>query len=263
VLTGLDIEVISQYSPSKLWEVERLIAYPITDESIQEYSNQFYTNLKIACVSQSCFPAVGRLEWGLIDVWSEAELGYHVPETLGWSADENIFYFYDAILPDGCQPFGGFQGNLRRIDLRSGKVEQIPLTWTGGITISPDSRRVSYYDRWTAEVGIYDLESGEEEIWPFDLLTEDDYWYAGDFVWSPDSQSFLFRILHGDPCFPTGTSIHRVDLQNTGIQTILQEYGKFYDIVEWVDVNRVLLDGEREQQWWLDQNTGVLTAKTD
>jgi hypothetical protein len=259
VLTELEIDITTWYSPDDLWEVKRVLAHPISDASQLKYDNQFYTYYKITCQGPSCSPVSG-IEHVLVDEWNPGELGYAIPETLGWSGGERFFYFYDSIIPDGCQPLGGFQDNLRRVDLHSGDVDTIPVEMTGGLSLSPDSQYASFYDKEEMEIGIFDLENHEEKRIPFELPPEVEDWFAGNFTWSPDGKSFLFIIKYGDACFPSGTSIRRVDLQANRLHTLLDEDGLLYGIIDWSDPNRVLLAGEGGEEWWLDPFTGRLMA---
>jgi hypothetical protein len=259
VLTELEIDITSQYSPDNPWEVKRILAYPVTEVSQLKYDNQYYKYFKITCWAPACSPETG-LEHILVNKWTVWGMGYSIPATLGWSGDEKFFYFFDIIIPDGCQPLGGFQENLRRVDLQSGSVEPILLKVIGGLNLSPDSRYASFYDQEGMEIGIYDLINHAEKRIPFELPPEVEYWYAGDFTWSPNGNSFLFRIQYGDPCFPTGTSIRRVDLQGNRMHTLLDEDEHLYSIIEWSDPDRILLAGEGGTQWQLDRFTGELTG---
>lgn len=247
VLTELSIERTRDFSPHGpcLWE--RLLASSISDAARQKYDNQFFTYVKVACEE----------EWVLVQEWKEQNLGYSIPELLSWSVDGKYVYFYDAVIPDGCQPLGGFQQNLRQVELATGNIRSIPLNWTGGMALSPDSTRLVYYDWESMEAGAYNLVSQEEQRIPFELPEPMEFWYAGNFTWSPDGQSALFVIRYGSPCFPTGSSVRRVDIQKNDVSTLVDNIDPTVEIVEWTNPDRVLISREGETLW-LDPVSGSL-----
>ena len=237
-------------------EWSRTLAWPILEAASLKYDNQFFTYVTISCGNQAT-------PWVLVDKWTEAGLGYSIPALLGWSMDGQYVYFYDAIIPDGCQPIGGFQQDLRQVDLATGSILSIPISWTGGIALSADTTRLIYYDRQKVEVGVYDLASGEEQRFSFALPKSIDDWFAGDFTWSPDGQSALFIIQYGDPCFPTGVSVRRVDLQRNethdldNVSILLERQDTTLSILEWAQAERVMISMEGDT-WWLYPDSGNL-----
>lgn len=247
VLTELSIDKTRENSPNGRCVWERLLASSTSEAAQRKYDHQFFTYVKVTCEE----------EWILVQEWKEQNLGYSIPELLGWSVDGKYVYFYEAVIPDGCQPLGGFQQNLRQVELATGNIRPIPLTWTGGITLSPDATKLVYYDRERVAVGVYHLVSREEQRIPFELPEQIEYWYAGNFTWSADGQSALFIINYGDACFPTGSSIRRVDIQNNEVSTVVDTIGQTLLIVEWTDPARVLISREGEELW-LDPFSGSL-----
>lgn len=242
VLTEMSISTTRYYSADRRCEAEQLVAHP-KDASRQKYGNRYFAYLTASC---------GGPELVLVDQWFEGGLGYPIPKVVGWSRDTRFLYFVDSIIPDGCSPAGGIQGDLRRVDLESGEIEPIPLDMTLGMMISPDSRNLIFYNPEGATLGLYNLESGEVKSISFDAGTgNDDYWYAGDFTWSPDSQSALFVLFYGDACFPSGTSIRKVDLRQAAVQTLIDKDERIFGIEDWVDPNQVLLSSG-EEIWWMD-----------
>lgn len=239
VLTELSIAKTREFSPNGhcLWE--QLLAFSTSEATARKYDNQFFTYVKVTC----------EQEWVLVEEWKEQNLGYSIPELLGWSVDGAYVYFYDAVIPDGCQPLGGFQQNLRQVELATGAIRAIPLTWRGGMALSPDSTRLVYYEQESMEVGVYNLVSEEDQRIHFELPKQMEYWYAGNFTWSPDGQSALFVIRYGDPCFPTGSSIRRVDIQMNNVSTLVDNNDPTLFIVEWTNPDRVLISSEGQKLW--------------
>jgi len=253
VLTELSIDTEIKYSPDRgIKEWQRLMAYPTTESAGRKYGSQFFAYVTL----HNALPE--DKTWVLVDKWQEWGFGYPIPELLGWSADNQSLYFYDAHIPDGCQPPGGFQADLRQVDLATGGIHPIPISWTGGIALSPDTTRVIYYDHETTEVGVYDIIAQQEKRIPFELPTGLEYWYAGDFTWSPDGQSAIFIIQYGDPCFPSGYSLRRVYFQLDEITTLLEVENQFLSIVGWSQPDKVLVSIDNVQQV-LDPVTGKLS----
>jgi len=246
VLTELTIDKEEKYSPDRgIGEWVRLMAFPTTESATQKYGTQFFTLLTL-------HGTLNGPTWVLVDKWQEWQFGYPVPDLLGWSTDNQYLYFYDSHIPDGCQPLGGFQQDLRRVDRNTGAIQLIPIKWTGGMTLSPDTTKVIYYDQQSIEVGIYDLNEGKEQRIPFTLPSGLDIWYAGEFTWSPDGQNALFIIQYGDPCMSRDLSLRRVNLANNQIIKLLE--GEI-SILQWKDTNRVLISKD-SINYWLDPMAG-------
>ena len=186
-------------------------------------------------------------------------VGLSSNQPLSWSVDSQYLYYYDRIIPDGCQPIGGFQQDLRQVNLNHGTIRSFPITWTGGMAISPDFSKVIYYDRQAVDVGIYDLSEQQEQRISFDLPVGLESWFAGDFTWSPDGKSSIFIIEYGDSCFPSGVSLRRVDPQANKVTTLLERENQTLSILGWSEPNKVLILINKEQQV-LDPITGMLST---
>jgi len=254
VLTELSIEKETKYSPDRgIKEWQRLMAFPTTESAARKYGSQFFTYVTLS----NAFPE--QKTWVLVEKWQEWGFGYPIPELLGWSADNQSLYFYDAHIPDGCQPIGGFQQDLIQVELASGGIHPIPISWTGGMTLSPDTTKMIYYDYPTVEVGIYDTVAHRQQRIPFELPAGLESWYAGDFTWSPNGGSALFVIEYGDACFPTGASLRRVDPQANKVTTLLEREKQYLSILSWSEPDKVLISIDKVQQV-LDPLTGKLST---
>ncbi len=251
VLTELSIDQAHEYSPNGNCEWKRIVASP-SDEINDKYANQFFTYVTVTCANQD-------KPWVLEQKWTEQGLGYPLTSLLAWSADGRYAYYYDQIIPDGCPPVGGFQQDLRQVDLDTGAIHSFPITWTGGMALSPDSTKVIYYDHQAADVGIFDLTAQNEQRVSFDLPAGLDSWFAGDFTWSPDGQSAIFIISYGDACFPTGVSLRHVDLRANKVRTLLEGEIQAISIIDWIAPEQVLISINGEQEI-LDLQTGEISA---
>ena len=250
VLTELSIEKETKYSPDQgIKEWQRLMAFPTTESAGRKYGSQFFTYVTL----HNALPE--DKTWVLVENWQEWGFGYPVPNLLGWSVNGKYLYFYDSLIPDGCQPLGGFQRDLRQVDLSTGTIHPFAISWTGGMALSPDSTRVIYYERQSAEVGIYDLFGQKEQRIPIDLPEGLQDWEAGDFTWSPDGGSAVFIIQYGDACLPTGASLRRVDLGTSEVTTLLERQKQFLSILSWSQPDKVLVSIDKVPQM-LDPVTG-------
>ncbi|PKO04357.1 MAG: hypothetical protein CVU41_17560 [Chloroflexi bacterium HGW-Chloroflexi-3] len=244
VLTDLSIEVTHEYSPTGYCDWKRIIGWS-TDF---KYNNQFFTYATITCVNQD-------KPWVLVESWAEQGLGYPLTSLLGWSTDEKYAYFYDKIIPDGCQPRGSFGRGLYQVDLNTGTIKSYPVDQTRGISLSPDASMIVFYDHQMSEVIIYNLLDQYEKHIAFDIPSGMDNWGAGDFTWSPDGQKIIFIIDYGDACFVSGVSLRLIDTQTSKVTTLLERENQTLSVVEWSESNKILLSIDNEQQI-LDLTTG-------
>ncbi len=251
VLTELSIEEAHSYSPDGYCEWKRILANPLTEAAQLKYANKFLIAITLLCGNQDH-------PWILDFKWAEQGPGYLLTSLLGWSADNKYLYLYDAVIPDGCQPIGGFQQSLRRVTRQTGEQLSIPISLTGGMALSPDTSRVIYYDWQKMQVGIYDLVNMEEQRIPFSLPQGLQDWFAGDFTWSPDGQSAVFLIQYGDACFPTAYSLRKVDPQTNTVITVLERENQTVSILSWNAPDKILLSIDKEQQV-LDPLTGKIS----
>jgi hypothetical protein len=250
VLTEFTLDIEEKYSPDRgIGEWVRLITNP-SERAVGKYNNQFYTFLTLHN---------GDMSYVLENKWQEMQIGYSVPDLLGWSIDNRYLYFYDSIIPDGPQPLGGFQQDLRRVDRNTGAIHPIPISWTGGMALSPDTTKVIYYDQQAIEVGVYDFDEGREQRIPFELPAGLDIWYAGDFTWSPNGRYALFLIQYGNPATSIDLSLRRVNLVSNKITT-LQEGD--ISIVEWKGTNEVLITRDKID-YWLNPITGEVSLVSE
>jgi hypothetical protein len=253
VFSDLSITKEQHNSPDGLCVWEKLIAYPSAELAVGRYEGKFFNYVTVTCYQP------GEKKWEVVKEWREMGLGYSVPDLLGWAGDGHSLYFHDSIIPDGCQPLGGFQQNLRELDLVTGEIVAFSLQFTGGLALSPDTHQVVYYDREPMVLGVFNFETGTEQRVPFDVPEQITYWDAGQFTWSPNSQNVLFQIRYGDPCFPTGTSIRLADFERDEIRILVEESDPEIRIVAWSEPDRVLI-ARGEAQVWLDPLSGKLDA---
>ncbi len=254
VFSDLTVETQKLYSPNGRCTWDRLQASSLTESATRKYDNQFYIRVSLACVLGNEFREVN---WVLVDEWKPQGLGYSIPTVLGWSADGGKLYFHDEIIPDGCQPIGGWQENFRQVDLETGNITLLFPELKSGASMSPDTTRLVYYDVQNKDVGVYAFASGEVQHTPLFFPDPPVYWGVGDFTWSPDGESVLFVMVYGDACNPSGASIQKLDVAKGDIRMKWISTVRTASIVEWVDPVRVLIIIGQEQHM-LDPISGDL-----
>jgi hypothetical protein len=126
------------------------------------------------------------------------------------------------------------------------------------MVLSPDTTKVIYYDHQKTEVGVYDLVANVEYRFPIELPKSIDQWFAGNFTWSPNGQNAVFIIQYGDPCFPTGVSVRRVDLPTELVRILLEKKDQAVSIVGWTELDEVSISLGGEI-WWLNPVSGDLS----
>jgi hypothetical protein len=250
-LAKFEVVTATSISPDGEWVVEKMMAFPT--ERSAEYGEVYLAFLKVAS-------ADGRAGWVVVDEWSHFGLGYPQPEVLGWSLDGRYLYMADVVFPDGCPPPGGWQEDLRRVDLQDGQVELLTPGWSGPLALSPLVDRVAAFDRETSEVILIDLKTQEEQRLPFEPGT-DGYWDAGGFVWSPAGNALAFTVLQGDFCGPPSTSILRVHLPSGSIRMLVEKDERAFFTQAWELAGKILLVDKFGQDWQLDLTTGELARK--
>jgi len=253
ILKDLNIDKEWKPSPNGMCVWERLLGYTNTEVASIKYNNQIFEYVTV-----SCGPEPKKLV--IVDQWAEGGLGYSIPALLGWSVDENYLYFNDAVIPDGCQPLGGYQKDLRKVNLASGEIVSFPLNLVEGMTLSPLTDAVIYSDPQTIEVGIYDLNASMEKRIPIKLPEGLEYWEVGNFTWSPDSKMVVFIVQYGDPCFPVMYSLRQVDRASNQIITLLEKENQVISIVEWNATDRVLISIDKKDYWLNPMTGGVSIA---
>ncbi len=129
ILTELSIDETRDFSPNGYCVWKRIMAWPYSETAQLKYNNQYFTYVEVICGNQD-------KPWILVKKWAEMGLGYPLTSLLSWSFDSQYLYYYDRIIPDGCQPIGEFQQNLRQVNLNNGEIQSFPITWTGGMALS-------------------------------------------------------------------------------------------------------------------------------
>lgn len=138
-----------------------------------------------------------------------------------WSADGRFLYISASISVDpGFLLANGLA--LYRLDLTNGAVSEIihPQSWTPfAFSFSPRSRFLAYSPHYWEPFGIYimDVLSGEVEFFKI----SEPYELAGDFAWSPDTETLVFKLGVGH-FFEYTIRLAVMDLQ-TGLYDVLPD----------------------------------------
>jgi hypothetical protein len=245
VYTDLEVVTETSTSPDGVWVAELIEAYP-TGGELPDY----YQSLTVRRLDNS-------VAWTLVDSWSLWALGATSTRIIGWSPE--VFYFSDHATADGCDLFGA-DLNLRRLRLDDGSVSETPILAGSGLSLSPDAAFAAYVtrDRSMPEIVIHDL--GTDELRSTALEVGEDYWGAGDIVWSPDGHALMLTVDHSG-CGPpenTARSIVRVDVSSLEQQTLIDHGDRLFRTQSWPELDRILLSEQDGSSWWMDAATGEI-----
>lgn len=170
--TGYDVTQTDGISPSGKW---RWIA--IRGEWTPGAPREEDLNVIIAASTN------GAQTW-VLEEWTPHGLGEGRPTGFTFSTDDRYLFFYDSGTPDGCgQPW---QGNLRRLNLQNGIIDQIePFdpNYYGQFSLSPDGARAATVQSTVVE--IIDTVSNQPNRQIHFTFTETDEWSVSDIHWMP------------------------------------------------------------------------------
>lgn len=196
--------------------------------------------------------------WTPVDQWAPWGLGYPLPVVVRWSADSRYLYFADEIIPDGAGEFH-FYADVRRLDLRTGKVISLIAQEGTALGISPDGRSLAFAG---ATLRVRDLRTGREREWAFAPAAGQAPARAASLAWSPDGRALLLAVLtdHGG-CDPDcwDRAIVRVDASSGALKPLPAAEGKALRLLAWPEPGRAQVADEAGVEWWLDTATGQLT----
>ncbi len=239
----LEVSTETSTSPDGAWIAEIILAYP-TEGQVPDY----YQSLTIRRLD-------GSITWVLIDEWSLWALGATSPRIVGWSPQ--AFYFSNYGVADGCGLFG-VDLHIRRLSLEDGSVTEIPIEAGSLAALSPDGGYAAYVTggRDAPQITIHDLATGELRTAPLDI--GDDFWGAGELVWSPDGQSLMLTVDHNG-CGPdTARSIIRVDVPSLTQHILIDHVDRLFRTESWTEADRVVLREQDVGLWWMDAATGEI-----
>jgi hypothetical protein len=245
----LDMNTETSTSPDGVWMAELILAYPTGGET-----PDYYQSLTVRRVD-------GSVTWVLVDNWSLWALGATYPRIVGWSSQ--VFYFSEYGVADGCGLFG-VDLNVRRLSLEDGSVSEIPIEAGSLVALSPDGTSAAYVTRDSdaPQIVVHDLATGEQHSALLDV--GDDFWGAGNVVWSPDGQSLMLTVDHNG-CGPdTARSIIRVDVPSLAQRILIDHGDRLFRTQSWPEADRVVLRERDVGLWWMDAATGeIIGPKPD
>ena len=244
-LTFLAAETFASTSPDGNWTAEAVVI---------QFVEKDYARLKLYRQENNSLE-----EFTPYEEWSPTGLGDSFLSELIWSPDGRYLYFTHRGSADGCG--GSFVTNLRRVDLQSGGLAEIPLTGINldVITISPDASRLAY--RTADGFVIRSLETGEEYTLPYAWREEHDY-LVSSYAWSPDGRRLAFTLTQEycllDPTEASGTSIRYIFLDTGEEQILTDRDPRFLVVTGWPE-NGTLQVNQDGNSFLFDIATGSLT----
>ena len=243
VLSDVDVERWSLASPDGKWIAQGVAAFPKQLAG----GDSYYTRLTVSQADET-------IEWMVVDEWSELGLGYTTPRPHRWSQDGRYFYFTNRPVPDGCGIFVN-GSDLQRVDLSDGSVTQVVPHSGLWLSLSPDETVLAYIGYGGRGLVLRDLKTGVERE---TRLDPGQGYAAGHIVWSPDDAALVLTLAIR-PCstdWAESTSIVRVDGVTLEQTVLIREDERLFITAEWPTVERVLLQDDDGNLWWMDAQTG-------
>lgn len=249
-LSRMKVESQDFLSPDGTWVMTSTRGLPFDERGIQ-FTDYAYDHVKV-------YNAQTQVEWVPIERWSHYGLGFGIYVPLLWTPDARFLYMTYKPVPAGCAVFVN-GSDLWRLDLYTGSF--IPIVAEVGLwlSLSPDQTSLAYIGYGDRGLVIQDLGTGHEQEVKLDPGKEYD---AGHIVWSPDGRALILTLAF-ETCGtkPIGsTSVLRIDLAALEHKTLIHEDERAFTSLEWWTPDQVLLTDHAGKPWWLDPNTGKLTA---
>jgi hypothetical protein len=244
-LTFTAAETFASISPDGDWHAEAVVI---------QFVEKDYARLKLYRQENNTF-----VEFTPYEEWSETGLGDSFLSELIWSPDGRYLYFTHRGNADGCGD--PFVTNLRRVDLQSGALSEIPLTGINldVITLSPQADRLAY--RTADGFVIRSLDTGETVTIPYTWREEHDY-LVSSYAWSPDGRRLAFTLTQEyclpDPGEASGTSIRYIFLDTGEEQILTDRDPRFLVVTGWPD-DGTLQVNQDGNPYRFDIATGALT----
>lgn len=250
------VERWASTSPDRKWLAQGMMEGPFLAGDEEKYHYQ----LKVVSADWA-------IEWTVVDAIARWGLGYTTPRPFHWSKDGALgttryLYFTNEPVPDGCAVFVN-GSDLQRVDLNTGRVQEILPPGAWWLSLSPDEEQVAYiyWNGEALEIVLRDLATRAERRARLEAGQGDSQ--AGNIVWSPNGKTFVLAVAT-HPCDPDHwvNSIVRVDRATLAQKVLIREDKRLFSIVEWPQAARVLLRDKDGNSWWLDATTGrVVTAQ--
>lgn len=246
VLSEMNLRTWSSISPDGKWSAQWMVATP------ERGAGNYYTQLKVQRTDKT-------VEWTIVDEWSEWGLGYTIPQPLHWLRDGQYLYFTNRPVPDGCGIFVN-GSDLHKVDLSNGSVTEVVSRSGLWLSLSPDDMTLAYIGYRGRGLVLHDLATGAERETKLD--PGQDY-AAGHIIWSLDGTSLVLTLAI-QPCstnWAASTSVVRIEVSSLEQTTLIHEDKRLFTTVEWATPDKVLLEDDAGDLWWMDSRTGLVTMQ--
>lgn len=246
-LSPYRVEAWSDQSPDGRWQVNTIVYWPPLEDT-GESQPVFHVRVRI----------IELPNWQvteLVDEWRPYGLGLELPSVLDWESDGSALYLSDSSVPDGCG--ASFYSGLRRIELPSFDIQELPLNVRGKPVLLPDGSRLAALD----EQGLSLLSLvGEETISiPIGLPAAD--WQPGSILLSPDASQALYTLIE-NPCSGIVSGwLGLVDLKDGTAQTLLRGDERAFDLLSWPVQELAQLRSSQGEDAWLYLEQGEVRAE--
>jgi hypothetical protein len=238
-------------SPNGEWAVTVRSALPLNKDG-ELYADYAYDQVTISQTQ-------GEKEWTIIDQWSANGLGSGGYEPFLWA--ENGEYVYITYEPtvDGCGLFVN-GSNLLKVNLNTGETVEIVSHIGLWLSLSPDETLLAYMGYGERGLVIRELATGNEQ--QVGITAGEDH-TAGYIIWSQDGEAVILTLGFW-PCsenWVVSTSIIRIETATLEQRILINEDERLFVTLEWPTPDKVLLKDGSGNLWWMDPETGKVTAK--
>lgn len=191
--------------------------------------------------------------WSPIDIAGDG-VGYTYPSLKYWSPDSRYFFFAERVAGGSCD-FFPIEDHWKRLDVRTGKLDDYPLPEGRGHAISRDGSLLAYASAGPPnQVIIEDLAGGVE----LSLDLHSAVAQAGDFLWNAQSSAIAFTTSTAAFCDATVPSFQvlRFDIGGTEFTPLISVGADLLHPNLWSQAGAILLEDWNGQSWWIDEETG-------
>jgi len=190
---------------------------------------------------------------------------FDYPYVFQWSKDSRSFYFsHLSSFVDGCfavsRPGGA---GLKRYDLSSSSIITIHEDHAEWMALSPNEKQLAYIGAYSGIIFVMDMESNSTQPFVPTAIDNSNISYYADFIyWSPDGKSLVYSYF-ADPCnpemYPPDRYLVQLFPNLNQLKILLSPNEHDYIPSGWDIQDKIVLEDNNNNLWWLNPNTKEIT----